>query len=261
MQKSTKQEVRFRDVVAYRHALGIALCKEALRFSSPQPKTLEIGPGNGGVAKELLALAKMDETKLTLCEPARDSGVDKRFPKARVIFSRFEEALEQRVFPEQFDLIVANFSLHWVESISTFVNDLVTLLRPGGVLAMTNTDSSRSFWGGMDRKVTEKFPGSALFNIKESHSLSGDDWQKLFSNAGLEIKASFEYSGVASVFPTSEAAFNDFKNIVGSKYLRIAPPASASVIETYVQTLLKNQENAQGEFELSASAFQLVFRK
>ena len=156
---------------------------------------------------------------------------------------------------------MANFSLHWVENIVDSIQKINNLISPNGILALSNTDSSRSFWKEINDSVEEYFPGCSLFNIEMSHSLSANMWEDILIQKGFEIKSRLDYTGTASILPSVLVAFNDFKKMTGSKYLKLANGFTQVQIENFVLEQLKTQTDLNGNLKIKASGFQLIAKK
>ncbi len=259
----THLTVNYDDARKYRLDIGIGLYSESIKLH-PDPKHIvEIGPGAGEAAHCFFESCKIDTGRLTFIEPNIESyrTLSQKFQDAKILSRSLEEVLYSEQFGRPFDLVVANFSLHWVEHLESVASKIWASMSPNGVLAFSNTDSTRSFWNSIDVAVKEKFPGNSLFNIENSHSLSASNWVDIFAASGFILKSRTDYSGTAAVFDSPEIAFAEFKSMVGDRYLKLNGTHSKEEIETFVKSELKNQTNPQGNVRFWASGFRLVFQK
>lgn len=255
------EQVEFSQLSVYRAALGKRLYEQALTMCGDDPAVLEIGPGNGDVVFEQVQSGMVPENRLFLCEPdpAAAAALAARFREATVSAKPLEQFLGETA-SQPFDLVLGNFSLHWVESISTWTAALCARLSANGVLALTNTDVTRSFWGAMDADVQDRFPGCSLFNVQETRVLSPDRWTELFEDCGLTLEKRIDYEGTAAHFASAEAMFADFKRVCGPRYLRLEDGATQEEVEEFVLASLHDVELPDGRTRFPASGFQLLFK-
>ncbi len=256
-------KVKYDNAGIYRHDIGVSLYADALKMRPNSSNILEIGPGRGDVARDVFSAAIRNRLNMIFVEPDANSAamIGEQFPMSRIIARTLESAISANEIPHGLDLIVANFSLHWVEGISRISKDLYDSLTPAGVLAIANTDPTRSFWAEIDSAVKSRFPGNSLFNIEQSHSLSANDWEAMMLLVGFQLRSRIDYHGTAAVFASPEVGFADFKRMAGSKYLKLANGATKEQVESYVKQLLEKHTNLNGQLEVKASGFRLILQK
>ena len=260
--------VNFQNSDVYRRETGADLLKKAInRLKAKNPKILEIGPGLGEIMETAILNNNLHEQMVTFLEPNMNSSthLQAKFPKSTVVSSNLENFLKMDAKESKYDLIFANFSLHWVENLDKQISKLSNLLNSGGLIVFANTDSSRSFWGHIDSEVQNAFHGSKLFNIEKSHSMDDAQWVSVFTslNEGGTFRAVSltRLYGVAAVFKSKEECLENFKSIVGSKYLKVGTGSSSDGIEKFILNRLEKLSNSSGEIEVPASGFQVIVEK
>lgn len=260
---STSSEVNFKLASDYRTYIGARLYEESIKFLGNTNHVLEIGPGNGAA---LLEFEKTNDYKkiasVTFIEPSEKAidSLKDRFPKSLIIPTTLENSIDSLRQNLRFDLLIANFSLHWLAHFDLILKQLTEVVKPQGIFSFSNTDTKRSFWANLDAQVRAKFPACGLFNVTKSHSLSLEQWESLFIQSGYSVLKKIEYIGTAAEFESAEAALADLKQMAGSKYLRLAGKYTAQDIETYVLELLNTHASLNGKINVTASGYSLILR-
>lgn len=261
---SEKINVAFQDASEYRKFIGVKLYEDSIRLSDSYNELLEIGPGNGEVAGSFLKnRPNLLGSRFSFVEPNEriQFELKNKFPHSRIFSSSLESALVDHLQDSNFDLILANFSLHWVNDLDSVVEKLTSKLKINGIIAFSNTDTKRSFWAKIDGKVRVKFPGCSLFKSAESHSMTLEQWRMLFVDHGYKTLKEYEYIGVAATFNNEFEALSDLKRMAGSKYLMVSGEFSQEEIETYILDLLRSNRDVDGLVSISASGYSLILRR
>lgn len=255
--------VNYQNISLYHQYLGYQLYFLSSNLKESIENILEIGPGNGQAAREFMHLNNKWNGSLTFVEPSADAGklLKKKFPGSEVLDVTFEKSLRQLQRMRPFDLVVANFSLHWIENIEKKLLDINAIMPLGGILAFSNTDYERSFWAQIDKKISEELEGCSLFKVKDSHALSIEKWKRMTEESGFELCEAFEYDGVAAVYKSIDMAMNLLKKSAGDKYLKLASGISQDEVEGFIRKELKKNLNEEKKIPLNASGYSLIFKK
>lgn len=254
--------VSFSDANIYRRNIGIKLYEEALRINPKGKVIVEIGPGSGDVAKSMTARDSLVDKSLFVIEPdaSKKSTLLEVTSEQNIFQGSFESAVSSGKIPNS-DIVIANFSLHWVENLNIVLQELSRSINRGGVIAISNTDVSRSFWAEIDEKVKKRFPGSSLYNINISHSMSPQEWVELIESLGFKSVYLADFHGTAALMQSAEFAFSEFKRMAGAKYLRLGNGISQIEIEEFVMNELLKNSDSMGRVKVKASGFAYVATK
>ena len=253
----------FENIYLYRQNIGIDLYNLSFKKKEHPSTVIEIGPGTGEVFKSFLTQKNVPSFLMYFIEPDRSqkekllqygSNVD-------VITNTLEQSFQNNMFPQNVDTVIANFSLHWVTNVNKYFDQIYQHLNKNGIFSFSNTDTSRSFWTEIDVQVQNKFPGCSLYNIEKSHSMNISDWENLTINSGFNILYKKEYVGTASVFANARVAFDNFKQTVGTNYLKLSSEFTQKQVEDYVIHLLESRTNSDGRLKIKASGFAIVGEK
>lgn len=261
---SIMRKIYFQHAELYRKNIGLELLEKLFDISSVSESLLEVGSGNGNIILEFLQNNhSLHKVKLSFIEPdsSAAAALSFRFPKADIYNENLELFLNKITNVGSFDIIFANFSLHWVSNIESRLDHLRNLLTQEGVIGFSNTDSNRSFWADIDRQVKIQFPDCSLFNIENSHSLTSKQWLEIFERKGFSFISETQYQGVAAVFESPSLALNNFKTTVGKNYLKLSAGITAQQVETFVLQILDKKKNSEGQVEINASGYSMVFKK
>lgn len=254
-------KLNFDRVEDYRRAVGRELLSRLpIEFSRPDWRVVEVGPGPDSELVLLSSTASHGAATVFI-EPDEISAekIAAALPKSEVFRGRVEH-VSATLGGESFDLIYANFSLHWSENLSQTVFHLARILKPGGKIAFTITDPSRSFWALVNTEFKKVFVGCDLFNIENSHSLSMEEWKNLFADVGLDLESEIVFSGTASRAESSISALSSFKKACGPRYLRLVGDVTVSDVETWLLSHLETFQSG-GAIAIPASGSSLIFSK
>ncbi|AZZ93887.1 metalloregulator ArsR/SmtB family transcription factor [Hahella sp. KA22] len=109
-------------------------------------RLLEIGPGEGAFLEDLSTMADsviaLDNSEEML-QKARDFADARHLSNVRFIVGDTRSALEQGV---SVDVIVMNMVLHHVASPADMIRDCAALLRPGGMLVLSDLSRHDQSW-------------------------------------------------------------------------------------------------------------------
>ena len=257
------KKIYFQQAKLYRKSIGTELLQKMYSSKLTFKSLLEIGPGKGEIISEFISNSKLKELNLSFIEPDSTAifNLQNRFPKSEIYNENLEQFLNKQFMFNQFDIIFANFSLHWVENIEARLVLLRELLTNEGLIGFSNTDSKRSFWADINKQVQLQFPGSSLFNIENTHSLNAKQWLEMFNEKGFTLVSETHYEGVAAVFDSPNSALSDFKMMVGKNYLKLSTGVTSQDIETFVLKILNEKKNENGQVEVNASGYSMVFKR
>lgn len=256
--------VNFENATDYRQFIGENLYRKSIHYNPDLFSILEIGPDEGNNFQKFLdsedIIFKGD---IVFLEPNLSSSLilEKKFPSSKIISSKLEQAFSKLSLLPRFDLIIANFSLHWVENLNSNLAQLAERINDNGLLSFSNTDSTRSFWALIDRQVKSNFIGCSLFNIDVSHSLSQDEWLKIIESLNFKLIDKIIYDGTATLYKSIDEALIEFKRVSGEKYLKLTNGYRQEQIEDFVKKILIPHTNNDGKVSVNASGYSLIFQK
>ncbi|HEY3950464.1 class I SAM-dependent methyltransferase [Phenylobacterium sp.] len=136
----------------YDDAIWAAIRQALPRLGSPGADVLDIGPGCGGVAHSLIALAEAQGHRLTLVDHAEMMALLPPSPAVTRVAGRFPEGLAASPQADQaYDVILAYSVLQYVivdANPFAFIDAALARLKPGGALLvgdMPNFSKLRRF--------------------------------------------------------------------------------------------------------------------
>jgi hypothetical protein len=256
-------ELKFKSVTDYRKAIGQELLSRIqINFAKPGTTVLEIGPGmHSELVQSMLKAGSVGQGAVFI-EPHRAAAdkVKAELPKARVIGTSLESEVSS--LPDgYFDLIYANFSLHWSDALSDSMLGLCEASKFGASFLMTITDQSRSFWARINQSFKAEFPGCDLFRAGEAKSLDVDGWRKTLVVSGFQIQEELLFSGIASVSANPTDVLENFKKAVGDKYLKLASSVTKPQAEAWLLEKLKTFQTQASEIPIPASGYSFVCKR
>lgn len=262
--KLTSQSIFCNDVATYRVDIGFNLfknCWEAVNLRSP--KIFEIGPGNGAVIARALEKYKIPSNALVFCEPdlTKTDILKSKFPNSRIITAPIE-SFDSSWIESGYDIVFAGFSLHWIEALSTVLKNIHRLLKSSGVMGITITDQTRSFWTQRNQEFKKAFKGCAIYNDDgDSHNLTPTQWIALLEKNGFSIFSKICVDGVAATYTNPENALKDFRNACGTHYLKRSSDYSVEECEKWIVDRLLQLADKTGRLNIPATAFQIIAKK
>ncbi|RAK93462.1 putative polyketide synthase [Aspergillus costaricaensis CBS 115574] len=203
------------------HAYPASFLMDRLCFKNPCMRILEIGAGTGGQTLRTLETIASDGIKR--CDRYVYTDISPAFfPRAKEKFQDYADILEFKVCdiskdptfqlfePATFDLVIASHVLHATNNIGESLQNIRTLLKPGGKLLLFETTQPDSLRGAFAFGLLKGWWSPLDHELRTTYSpcLPTAEWNERLQNS--------EFSGVDLDIPGQENEKSRFSSILVS---------------------------------------------
>lgn len=231
-------------------------------------RVLDIGCGDGKITALIAKLLPQGSVVGVDISPQMIAFARENFPAETYTNLLFiEQNATELPFHEEFDLVFASHSLHWILDLQTALSCISESLKPGGMLmallpAKLQENGSHSAWHVMQSEKWASYFPTNLYKSKWASYPSVEECSAMLLSVGLE-PIYVETGEKLIVYPDREAFFKWLQPLVTTAP-HLSPELQRAFIEDVIDRIVAIRGytwNADGSLNVQHKKLEVIARK